>query len=339
MNPLSTIKFWFINARYHALAQSLLPALLAVCLAAGGEGFSPLLAFLAVIGVELVHMGVNLLDDYFDYRHQRTSYRDLMAREGMRARIAKCPYLTSGLATVGQLLAAGLTCCSLALLVGAAIFIRRGEPIFWLTLATAALGHAYSGWPLRLSYRGLGELEIGVVFGPLLMSGVYYCSRGQFDSSVLLIAIPVGLLVMNIVYAHAIMDLEPDKRVGKITLAVLAESSRARLLILALVLTLPYFLVVIGVASRRLGFANLLVLGTFPLAVALFKLMIDFVREPHKPARRRFWMGPMNRWETVKANGLEWFMVRWYLARNLLLFFCLSIMAAGLIGKIIEEKF
>ncbi|MDR3204897.1 MAG: prenyltransferase [Deltaproteobacteria bacterium] len=335
MKITQLIKFWVINSRYHALAQSLLPALLALCLAAGHKDFSLTLALLAVVGVEMVHMGVNLLDDYFDYSHQHSSYRDLMAREGMRARVAKCPYLTTGQATLGQLLTASFICWALALAVGLPILLTRGMPVLWLITLTAFLGITYSGWPLRLSYRGLGELEIGAIFGPLLMSGVYYSACGTFSSSLFLISIPVGLLVMNIIYAHSIMDVEPDKKVGKMTLAVLAKSSSARLIILALVLILPYVLVTAGVAAKILYWPHLLVLFTLPLAVALFKLMVQYVREPSQPIRRHFWMGPMNRWETVKANGIEWFMIRWYLARNLLLFFCCSVMAARLITKIL----
>ncbi|MDR2353528.1 MAG: prenyltransferase [Deltaproteobacteria bacterium] len=338
MKFLKLLKFWFINTRYHSLAQSFLPALLAASLAFGHENFSLVLAFLAVVGVELVHMGMNLFDDYFDYRIQNTGYRDAMVHEGMRARIAKCPYLTSGKTTLKTLLAVSMGCCLLALAAGIPIFLERGEPIFWLTLGMGVLGLAYSGWPLRLSYRGLGELEIGLVFGPLLMSGVYYSSCGEFEPSFLLIAVPVGLLVMNIVYAHAMMDLEPDKKVGKMTLAVLAGSSNARLIILALVLTLPYVLVGVGVLSQTISGTYLLVLLTFPLAVALYKLMLQFVREPQKPVCRRFWMGPMSRWEVVKANGIEWFMVRWYLARNLLLFFCLAIIAAEVIRDLTGIK-
>jgi 1,4-dihydroxy-2-naphthoate octaprenyltransferase len=279
-------------------------------------------------------MGINLFDDYFDFRHQNSLYRDLMAREGMRARIAKCPYLTSGKATLGQLLFACLACCGLATLMGVPVLIARGAPVLWLLLITAALGLAYSGWPLRLSYRGLGEIEIGVVFGPLMMSGVYFASCGELSPALFLISAPVGLLVMNIVYAHAIMDAEPDRRVGKMTLAVLAGSSFARLAILAFVLAAPYAFISAGVASGKLSAPYLLAMLTLPMAAALFKLMRQFAVDPMRPVERRLWMGPMSRWEAVKANGIEWFMVRWFITRNLLLFFCVSIMAASLIGRL-----
>lgn len=331
---MKLLRFWIKNARCHALAQSALPSLLAVSLALGRTDFSPPLALLAVFGVMMGHLGCNLFDDYFDFRVQNTGFRNTMARAGLRARIAKCPYLTSGEATLGQLLAASCAYSGLALLAGLLIWLRRGEPILYIALFTAFLGLAYSGWPLRLSYHGLGELLIGLVFGPLLMSGVYYAACGRLDSSILFIAAPVGLLVMNIIYVHSIMDYEPDKLVGKKTLAVLADRRRLRLAILGLVLFLPYLLISVGLLAGRLSPAYALVFPTLALAVMLFRLMLQYARDPRKPVRRRFWMGPMSGWDRVLANGLDWFMLRWFLARNLLLFFCLSVSAAHLVSSV-----
>jgi 1,4-dihydroxy-2-naphthoate octaprenyltransferase len=333
MKHFHFFKFWFINTRYHSLVQSLLPALLAACMASGHESFSPGLALLAVIGVEFGHMGINLFDDYFDFRHHNSGFRDVMARGGMRARIAKCPYLTSGQANLSQLLAVCLGSCALALACGMPILVARGTPIVCLMAITAALGLAYSGGPLKLSYRGLGEIQIGIVFGPLMMSGVYFSACGHFSLSLFLISIPVGLLVMNIVYTHAIMDVEPDKRVGKMTLAILLGSSSARFAVLALVLMAPYIMVSLGILTKSLPISYLLVLLTIPLAFMLFKYMLQYVRNPASPVSRHFWMGPMSHWRVVTANGIEWFMVRWYMARNLLLFFCLLVMIAIFIGK------
>jgi len=332
---MKLLRFWIKNARCHALAQSAWPSFLAVALALGQADFSPLLALAAVCGVMLGHMGCNLFDDYFDFRVQNTSFRNTMAREGMRARIAKCPYLTSGQATLGQLLAASCVCSGLALLAGLLIWLRRGEPILLIALFTAGLGLAYSGWPLRLSYHGLGELLIGLVFGPLLMSGVYYAACGRLDSSILFIAVPVGLLVMNIIYVHSIMDYEPDKRVGKKTLAVLVNRRGFMLTILGLVLSLPYLFISAGILAGRLSPAYALAFLTLAPAAMLFRLMRQYTRDPRKPVRRRFWMGPMSGWDRVLANGIDWFMLRWFLARNLLVFFCLSISAAHLASSVL----
>ncbi|MDL2231134.1 prenyltransferase [Porphyromonadaceae bacterium OttesenSCG-928-L07] len=322
---MKQIRFWLNNARTTALPQSTLPSILAFCMASTQAGFSVWSGILAIIGVALGHLGMNLFDDYFDYKKKDSSFRDSMAREGFRARISKCTYLTSGEATVRQLFIACLTFCGLAFAIGVVIFLLRGPFILYIALITAILGISYSGDPLRISYRGFGELLIGFMFGPLLMTGVYYSACGQFDISLLFISIPVGLLVVNILYVHSIMDLEPDKKVGKITLAVLLEYKKAILAALWLILFGPYLIILTGIIMYDMPISYLFTLLTLPMACALFYLMVQYVKDPTKSFTPKFWMGPMGRWEYIKQAGIDWFMIRWYLARNLLTFFCLIV--------------
>ena len=331
---MNTVRFWIQNSRSNALPQSLLPAFLAVAMAFRQPDFSMSLSILAIGGVVLGHLGLNLWDDYFDYRRKETAYRDKMARAGIRARIAKCSYLTSGAATIGQLRNACLAFCLLALLIGLILFLSRGIFILYIGLITGFLGLSYSGNPLRLSYRGLGELLVGFMFGPLLMAGVYYSACRQLDLSVILVSIPVGLLVANILYTHSIMDFEPDKSVGKMTLAVLLNNKKAMLLILTVFLFLPFLLIGYGIMAACLPAYYWWVMGVFPMALGLFYFKIKYIKYPTQEIDRYFWMGPMNNWEKIKGTGIEWFMIRWYLARNLLSIFCLVILLLNVIYSV-----
>ena len=329
---MNLIRFWLKNSRTTAMPQSLLPAILAVCMASKMEGFSLWLGVLAVIGVVVGHLGINLFDDYFDYKVKKSDYRIQMEHKGMRARISKCVYLTSGEATLQQLLIACCVFAAVALIIGVVIFMFRGSFILILSLITGLLGLSYSGPPLRLSYRGLGEILIGIMFGPMLITGVFYSACGVFSQSVLFVSIPVGLLVTNIVYVHAIMDYEPDKAVGKMTFAGLLKSKTLMLVCLALILFLSFGLIVIGVISQYLSPYYLLSLITLPMAINLFYLMVEFVRNPERTFKPRFWMGPMNNWKQIQAAGIDWFMIRWLPARNLLAFFCIVLSIVCLIS-------
>lgn len=327
---MNIIRFWLKNARTTALPQSLMPAALAVCMASQREGFSILLGILAVLGVVAGHLSMNLFDDYFDYKVKKSDYRQQMQHKGMRARISKCVYLTSGDATLKQLLAACCVFGAIALTIGFVIYLHRGNAILILAAFTALLGVSYSGAPLRLSYHGLGEILIGIMFGPMLMTGVFYSACGVFDWSVLFVSIPVGLLVANIVYTHAIMDYEPDKEVGKMTFAVLLNDKKRMLLCLLLLLVMTFAFVISGVIVGYLSPYYLLSLLTIPMAIGLYRLMIEFVRHPDRSFTPRFWMGPMGNWQRIQAIGIDWFMIRWLLARNLLSFFCLITMIISL---------
>jgi 1,4-dihydroxy-2-naphthoate octaprenyltransferase len=332
---INTIRFWLQNARFRALPQSILPAILALCMASRSDGFFVYLGIFAVLGVIAGHLSINLFDDYFDYKVKGSEFRDAMTRKGFRARISKCTYLTSGQTGLKQLLIACFVFGAIALSMGFLIFLYRGIAILWIALITAFLGISYSGSPLRLSYHGLGEILIGIMFGPLLMSAVYFSACGQLNWSILFVSVPVGLLVANIVYTHAIMDYEPDMEVGKMTFAVLLKS-KTRMLAGLFVLLLGAFACIIGgVAMGYLSSLYLLTLLSSPMAAALFYLMVEFVRHPEKKFTPKKWMGPMGNWERMQTANIDWFMIRWLLARNLLSFFCILIIFVCLVDQFI----
>ena len=328
---MNIIRTWIKNARAVALPQSLLPALLAFCLAAKVDEFNIWLGILAVLGVMTGHLGMNLFDDYFDYKVKESGYRDTLYRKGFRARISKCSYLTSGQATLRQLLTASITFGAVTLCFGAIIWYFRGNFVLWLALISAIVGVSYSGPPLRLSYHGLGELVIGLVFGPLLMTGVYYAACGHWNSSILFISIPVGMLVTNIVYSHAIMDYTPDKEVGKMTFAVLLNNQKLMLLFHEFLVNSAYLLVIIGILTKYLPHFYWFVFLSYPLAIYQQYLMVQFVQNSEQSFSPKWWMGPMGNWEGMKAGGIDWFMIRWLSARNLLSFFCLIIILISFI--------
>jgi 1,4-dihydroxy-2-naphthoate octaprenyltransferase len=61
------------------------------------------------------------------------------------------------------------------------------------------------------------------------------------------------------------------------------------------------------------------------MAITLFRMMIAFVKTPDKKFTPKFWLGPFNQWEKIVEYKIDWFMVRWFTARNLISFFCLII--------------
>lgn len=318
------LRFWFINARPVSLPQSLMPALLALLLARGAEGFSFVLGVLAVAGGVLAHLSMNLFDDFFDYRKIRAT--------GGEFRSTKCPYLRSGAATEGELLLACLGFGAAAALLGGVIWLMRG----WAVLVPAAiglfLGVMYSGWPLRLSYHGLGEAVIGLMFGPLLMWGVYVSAAGQMAPQAVVLGLAMGLLVTVVVYVHSMMDWSIDVSADKHTLADLLGTQKRQLQVLAAMLGLPYLLVLLGVAVGWLPFMWRLVVLSLPLSVALYFSMRAYVANPRGQVTRRWWYGPMGDWQRWQTAGRDWFMLRWLLARNLLTLFALLGALAAIFG-------
>lgn len=345
---MKKIAKWLKNARSVALPQSLMPAVLAVVMALGYPGFNLWLALLAVIGVVMAHLAMNLTDDYFDYKVDMLGDRDKVIRQGFRAMTVKYPYLTDGSETIKTLRQAIAQFVAVACLCGLVIFLVRsfsnfssfGFVISWwivaIVAATAFLGVFYSAPPFKLAYRGLGEPVIGVIFGPLLMMGVFYSAAGFIDWAIIGTSIPVGLLVLNILYTHSFIEKEGDAASNKMTLARLLGGYRANMIMVYVINFLPYILVILSVALGYLHPAYLAVLLVVPRSVWLCSSLKDFAEGrqdvPEKPYR---WLGPMRDWEPVRASGVDWFLMRWLTARNILSAFCLVLIIVKLVLLIV----
>lgn len=326
-----TISFWLNNARPISLPQSLLPALTAVALSYGAGEFNWIAAILSVAGVILLHLGLNLADDWFDYKVGSAEARAKVASEGFRGRMIKYPYLTSGEATHSELLKVIILIMSATALIGVAVTVIRGWNILWWMAAGAVIGISYSGGPLKLGFRGLGELVIFIMFGPLLMTGVYYAITGTLDWKIISLSVAVGLLVTNIVYSHSVLDAVPDKKMGKKTMAHLMGSNKGQIAFSAILNTLPYLIVTAAVILGKMHPAYLSVLLVMPVSLWLVKSLNDFVNGREVPVEPKKWMGPMGDFDKYRKAGIDWFLLRWLTARNIVMFFCTIIIIVNLI--------
>ncbi|MDR0971446.1 MAG: prenyltransferase [Bacteroidales bacterium] len=327
---LKTIGFWFDNARYTALAQSFFPALLSIAMAYNNPNFSFSLSIIALIGVVFAHLGLNMADDYFDYKNGDVNRRE-KAVEGMRIRIAKCDYLINKQATTKQLLIAIIIFLSLALISALIIIYHRGYSILWLILTTAILGLGYSFPKIRLSYRGFGELVIGIIFGPLLMVGMFFASCGEYSLPLFLVSLAIGLLVINIVYSHSVMDMPCDTSIGKKTLAHLLKSNKNRLIATRAFSFIPFFIIILGIILGYFSWKYIFVLISLPIAIKLYLSLRDFALDIPFNEKPKWYLLTMERWEEIQKAGISWFMFRWYLSRNLVTLFCLILIIINII--------
>lgn len=321
------------NARKASLAQSMLPAILAVVIAINEAEFNIYLAILAVLGVVSAHLGMNLADDFFDYKVNTAESRKELSRQGIRARIVKYPYLTSNESTLQDLKEAIVLFLLFAAIMGGIILtVRFNWLIVLIAFLTLFLGISYSGFPFKFSYIGLGELVIGIIFGPLLMMGVYIASANRLDSSVVLASIPVGLLVVNILFTHSFIDKKADESANKMTFARLLKTNKANLTASVLFNFIPYLIIVAGVVLKYLHPLYLLIFLVLPRSIWLIRSLIEFTKtETTSVAKPPKYMGNMGNWEIYQKTDTAWFMARWLAARNILSLFCIVIIIVNII--------
>lgn len=343
---MRTIGFWIKNARSISLPQSALPCITAIILCIGQEGFVWWLALPVLLGICAAHLGMNLADDYFDYKHD-TRLRSDINNNSIRARMEKCHYLmresdeiASDKATVQQLGWAIVGFLSFAALMGCIAFVAQWLIHGWqgamgiviYAILGLVIGISYSGKPLELGYHGLGELVIGMMFGPLNMLGVQAAVTGSpFSWEMLCMSVAIGCMVTNIVYVHSVMEVDADATLGKMTFARLLGNKTAMIIFIGIFAMLPFALLTLGIALGWWSPWYLLTLLTLPMSIFLIHSTRLFAYGLPRNDTPRWWMGPMGEWEKYVAAGIDWFLFRWLLARNICTFFCLILIIVHII--------
>ncbi|MDR1739989.1 MAG: prenyltransferase, partial [Bacteroidales bacterium] len=122
-----------------------------------------------------------------------------------------------------------------------------------------------------------------------------------------------------------------DKSVEKKNLAVLIGNQKINLAIDAIFNFAPVLILVSGVIWAGLSPYYLFTLLITYMPIALFRMMYWFVKNPSKKFEHKKWMGLFQSWENIKKYGLEWYMIRWFLARNYVTFFCIIIIVVSLV--------
>ena len=342
---MSKIVFWIKNSRSVSLPQSALPCLTAIILCIGQEGFTWWLALPVLVGVCVAHLAVNLADDYFDYKHDSRTRADISSTS-VRARMEKCNYLGEGegKATISQLGWATVAFFAFAASMGAiaiaAQWILHGWQAAIGILVYAVLGLFmgvnYAGKPLELGYHGLGELVVGIMFGPLLMLGVQTALTGNlFSWPMLCMSIGIGCMVTNIVYVHSVMEVDADAELGKMTFARLLKSKAAMIVFIGLFALVPFVMLVLGIVLGWWSPWYLITLATLPMSIYLIHSTRLFAYGLPRNDTPHWWMGPMGNWEGYKKASIDWFLYRWLLARNICTFFCLILVIVHIVLLII----
>jgi len=302
-----------------------MPCAVAGLIAFCNDLFDPLRFVVTLIGLMAVHLGTNLLDDYADLRIGGFSVRSELQQAGDTVRTTKAPHIVDGTIKLNHVLYVSLGLFTLGIMACAYLIRVSGWPVAAIAAGGAFICFFYSMPPLSLCYRSMGEAVVGLAMGPMICVGTYYAVAQHFSWEPFLVSITIGIMIALILYVHSIMDFKPDLKVRKRTLVVSLGSQQRAILLLPVVLTIAYGAIVIGVALNILPLTTLLILLSLPLAIKLYQLMRQLGRGDYGDIKRTWWMGPM---EHYMGKGMDWFMIRWYLARNLMISTTLLIFAA-----------
>ncbi len=180
---------------------SVVPVLVGTLFAYWQQGrFDPVRFGLTLVGLVLVQGWINLSNDVFDWDTgvDRNKPNSLIRLTGNRLQV---------LWVGNALLAFGYLCFW-------ALFD------WWLLLFGTlgiALGYAYAGPPLRLSFKGYGEWISASCFGPIAVLTATRAQTGSWETGALFAGIAVGSWTATILYAHHFPQYEDDKAFDKLS--------------------------------------------------------------------------------------------------------------------------
>ena len=225
-----------------------------------------------LFGAAFLHLSANVFNDYFDVKDGVDDANNdyfLQYSGGSRA-------VELGLITLrGQaILASILLAISGMIGLWLMLFVER-PGVIWYGLAGALGGFFYTAPPLRLSARhGMGELTIGLLFGPLMTMGTVYAYTGVHSWSALALGIPLGLITTGILYINEFPDTPSDLATGKVHLVAMLGVERARYGY-AVIMVLAYASIIGLGAASVLPMYALIGLGCAPWAFHLAQRLIN----------------------------------------------------------------
>jgi len=213
-DALDVVSKWLIATRSAVTLVTVYSCIIAGILAARDGKFDWLTFLIVTLGLFIAHGANNLLNDYTDFTrgvdqgyYFRTQYgvHPLVQNFWDKATSIRWFIVSGVLATLAGVYALFYTNFSLT------------------TISLFAFGAivllAYT-YPFK--YWGIGELLIFLIWGPIMITGVYFVLTGGWTWNVVLAGVPFGLSVVSINIGKHIDKSEADRAKGVGTFPVRA---------------------------------------------------------------------------------------------------------------------
>jgi 1,4-dihydroxy-2-naphthoate octaprenyltransferase len=277
IRPRLSLGWLFLRTtRLPFLSATFVPVLLGIAIAARHGSFDWKLALATLVGASLAHLGINVSNDIFDTLSgaDEANVNPTQFSGGSRVLIYDLVTLR-GLVTLAAALLGGAAAIGLYL-----VWATGSATLLWLGVAGIGLGIAYTAPPLKLVYRGLGEIAVALGFGPVMLLGAYVVQARSLSWEAVVASVPVAILVALILYVNEIPDRTGDAAAGKRTLPVRlpAEVVTNAYLIAAVA---SFGVIVAGVVAGLLPPFTLLALAAAPLVLRVYRGIRQHYTSPY----------------------------------------------------------
>ena len=257
---------WFQAIRPFSFTTSLTPVILGGVMAwydASRDenlGISWFLFPAIVLAGFLYHVGTNLVSDYYDH----------VRRIDKKGSFGGSRVLTEGLLPAKHVFRAGIAAFIVGSMLGIWMLMFCGWPLLALGMTGLLGGFFYCGGPVHYKYRGLGEVLVFILMGPLMVLGSYYVLTNTFVWNVFFLSLPIGFLVTAILQANDLRDIPADSESGIHTVSVDVGPKKAAAIYYGMIIG-AYVSLVVTVVTGIAPAWELLALLSIPAATKAVK--------------------------------------------------------------------
>lgn len=257
------ILLWFRAIRIKFILASVIAVSNGIAITYWKTGsVDPGYALLSYFGIMCLHISVDLLNDYSDFKRgidtntKRTKYSGgtgVIPENLINPRLIYCVGLVF-------LILGGLTGLYFVTIKGIVILIL-------LTFAIISI-YFYS---TNIVNAGLGELFVAIK-GCMIVMGSYYIQSDVIDLSSIFVGIIIGLLSAVVLLVTSFPDYQADKKSGRRTLVILLGKQNS-VKIFATTIIVTYGMIIGGIIFNLLPIFSTIGLVSIPFAVkAIYRL-------------------------------------------------------------------
>lgn len=249
---------WMIAVRPWSFPASAMPVIVTTAfLFWRGYEISWGFAVWALLNIIVFHAAGNTWSDYFDFK------KKVDAEDTFGAKT-----LTTGMFEPQEIKTLALALTAVAVAGGLALMALTGWPLLWIGIGGVLCTLLYP----YLKFNALGDLVILMAYAFLPTLGTSFVVAGVVLPSVLIIALPLGLITDGILHSNNTRDMATDARAGIRTMAMsLGLKSSAALYGFEVIF--PYVWVGICSICGFMPLATIIVFMTLPVAIACAQTM------------------------------------------------------------------
>jgi len=222
-------------------------------------------AVLTYVGIMCLHISVDLLNDYSDFKRgidtntKRTKFSGgtgVIPENLISSRVIYC---------------AGIIFLIVGGLVGLYFVTIKGIIILVLLIFAIISIYFYS---TNIVNAGLGELFVAIK-GCMIVLGSYYIQSDSIDLTSVYVGIIIGLLSSVVLLVTSFPDYDADKKSGRRTLAIVIGKENS-IKLLAIIIGVTYAMIIGGPIFNVLPIFSIIAISSAPFAVKAVRKLRRF---------------------------------------------------------------